>query len=177
MMFHSKTYHTWLNVIAVSIFTYLLTNDVEKIIVEGRPCHCLMHWEDFGNHCYRLFDTVVPFQTAQDKCNSFSRGTRTAQVASVLSAEENEFLGEYAKRIMGRKIGQWISLMYNDAVSEYTWLDGSPVVYTNWKTGYPNSTTTMACVKRTYTHVWVNWPCEKTKRFVCKILKRPFFIS
>ena len=176
-MGHLKTYHTWFTAIAVSFFTYSLTNNVERITVEGRPCHCLMHWEEFGNHCYRLFNTYVPFQTAQDKCNTFSRGTRIAQVATALSAEENEFLGEYAKRIMGRNIGQWISLTYNDEVGDFTWLDGSPVVYTNWQTGYPNLTATMACVKRKFNDKWVNWPCHKTKRFVCKILKRPLLIS
>ena len=167
------SFHSRLTDIAVAIFTYILINDVENITVAGKSCHCLTHWEEFGNHCYRLFDDGVPFQTAQVKCNSFSRGTRTAYVASALSAEENEFLGEYTKRIMGRNVGQWIGLKYNDDVGDYTWLDGSPVVYTNWQTGHHPNSTAMACVKRKGTHVWVTWPCEETKRFVCKISKRP----
>ena len=169
-----KLFRAWFATIVVPLLVYVY--GIQDISVEGKSCQCLANWVDFGNYCYRFIDEFLPFQTAQDKCNSFSRGTRTAQVATVLSEEENEFLGKYVAGLVGRTIGQWISLKYDEAVGEFVWTDGSMIEYTNWKAGFPNSTT-MACVKRRSTNYWVNWPCEYTKRFVCKILKRPLFIS
>ena len=169
-----KLFRTWFATVVV--FLHLSTNDTQDISVEGKSCQCLANWVDFGDYCYRFMNDTIPFQAAHDRCKSFSRGSRIAQVANVLSAEENAFLGEYVESIVGRRIGQWISMKYDEGVGDFVWTDGSVVEYTNWRPGFPNSTTS-ACVKRKLVNNWINWPCEYTKAFVCKILKRPLFVS
>ena len=105
-----KLFHTWYATIAVRLLVYILINGTQDIPVEGKSCQCLANWVDFGDYCYRFMNDTIPFQAAQDRCNSFSRGSRTAQVATVLSEEENEFLGEYVAGLVGRTIGLWISM-------------------------------------------------------------------
>ncbi|KAK0428970.1 hypothetical protein QR680_011113 [Steinernema hermaphroditum] len=56
--------------------------------------------------------------------------------------------------------------------SEYEWLNGEDVTYTNWATGQPRPTPTEQCALHLDTE-WVGTNCEDKHSFVCKKLTWP----
>jgi hypothetical protein len=81
-----------------------------------------------AGRCYERFVTALPWTAAQAACQALG-GT----LAKIESAQENA--------VLVGLIGQadhWIG--GTDAASEMTWVwyDGTPFVFTNWRSGEPN---------------------------------------
>ncbi len=141
----------------------------------GNSCHCPLHWEEFGNYCYIFIDRKIDYYKATQVCQRLSYGTRTARITSILSAEESQFIDDYMIKL-DKLTPIWIDLMYNG--TEYTWSDGSPFDYANWKSGYPETNPTDQCIQRVWsTKKWSAYDCSLTRRFLCKMQKRPWVLN
>jgi hypothetical protein len=67
-------------------------------------------------------------------------------------------------------IGARDPLMLNPASNAFVWLDGTPVISTNWALGEPDAQLNQFCVSKTSaapTGPWRDRPCDEEKAYVC----------
>ncbi|XP_047425524.1 macrophage mannose receptor 1 [Mugil cephalus] len=123
-------------------------------------------------HCYRLFHNVdwsmkKSWQTAHQDCVA-----RGANLVSIHSQEEEEFLSLYTKGT-----SKWIGLKHNPTEGGYSWSDGTPVSHTNWGPGEPNNHDDREdCVEMVSnfngTFSWWNdLNCDAHQDWICMIAK------
>uniref|UniRef100_A0A8D3A2G1 C-type lectin domain-containing protein n=1 Tax=Scophthalmus maximus TaxID=52904 RepID=A0A8D3A2G1_SCOMX len=88
-------------------------------------------WYEFGEFCYKPFGDRKTWHAHED---CVARG---ANLVSIHSQEEEEFLSVYSKAS-----SKWIAhLDPNEDHSDilgYSWSDGTPLSHTNWGRGEPN---------------------------------------
>ena len=113
-------------------------------LLPGGRCQeqCDAGWSRHGNNCYITETTSGLFKNWDDSqahCASLRPG---AQLASVHSAEENEFVTNLYKE-NGYPRGAWIGLEHlaasPDASLEFRWSDGTALDFTQWGEGQPNN--------------------------------------
>ncbi|XP_061589669.1 macrophage mannose receptor 1 [Cololabis saira] len=123
-------------------------------------------------NCYRLFHKVdwslkKSWGAANEDC--ISRG---ANLVSIHSQEEEEFLSLYSKAS-----SKWIGLKHNPTEGGYSWSDGTPLSHTNWGYGEPNNHEGREeCVEMVSsnngTHSWWNdLNCDAHQDWICMISK------
>ena len=133
---------------------------------------CTRPWVDFNRHCYMYVDSTLTFSEAEEFCLNASRAGRTAHLASITTAEENEFIYNLTRPYA---TGIWIGYKASALTGNmtYSWLDGSPSIFTAWV----NDTITYqegddCTIFRTKRAFWNPSGCGKRKQFVCKVLQR-----
>ncbi|CAJ0923646.1 unnamed protein product, partial [Mesorhabditis belari] len=85
---------------------------------------------------YKAFDQKMTFDEAVAYC-----GSRQSHLATIHSQEENNFVQKVAKSVNSFDFF-WIGLKRNpNKENVFEWMDGSPVDFTNWKPGEPDSNT------------------------------------
>lgn len=89
---------------------------------------------EFNGHYYYLFD--LESVTDADSTISYCNG-RNGYLATITSAEENDFLFQYMMSLGYENAYFGFSDRENEG--EWKWLNGEEVSYTNWHTGEPNS--------------------------------------
>ena len=94
-------------------------------ICEGPVCH---DWTVFNYSCYKFFDHPVQFDIADNNCLNHN-----GHVASINSMDENEFMTELVDKDIW--LGLTVGSVNDTAV--VSWLDTSPVTYTNWSGSDP----------------------------------------
>ncbi len=84
---------------------------------------------EFKGHFYKVFDTSLSWQEAEQKCIDMG-----GILASVKSEEVNNFLYKLSK-------GKCLWLGASDELEEgqWIWRDGSPMNYTNWASKEPDN--------------------------------------
>jgi len=101
---------------------------ISKRQAELRPTDSVEH----GGKSYKVFDEVLSWSKARDKCAEMG-----GQLATVNSAEENEFiLGLAAK---GANDSYWLGASDEAKEGEWVWTDGTPLKYNNWQKQQPNN--------------------------------------
>ncbi|KAM6975835.1 uncharacterized protein LKV04_015092 [Tautogolabrus adspersus] len=123
-------------------------------------------------HCYKLFHDVKWSQkkswgAANEDCVS-----RGANLVSIHSQEEEEFLALYSKGT-----SKWIGLKHNPTEGGYSWSDGTPLSHTNWGPGEPNNHEGREeCVEMvSSTNGTISWwndlNCDAHQDWICMITK------
>ncbi|XP_070695786.1 galactose-specific lectin nattectin-like [Pempheris klunzingeri] len=124
---------------------------------------CPEGWTRFGSRCFMFFHMSKPWTDAEHKCISVG-----GNLASVHSADENEFLRDLIERVSGYRRHTWIGGY--DAVRERTWMwtDGTSFDYKRWSIGEPNNLGTEHCIEMNWRgNYWNDSRCEHWKSFVC----------
>uniref|UniRef100_A0A914EA29 C-type lectin domain-containing protein n=1 Tax=Acrobeloides nanus TaxID=290746 RepID=A0A914EA29_9BILA len=118
------------------------TNATSSNCPTAAPKHvytCDSEWTFFSgsNACYKVHVENLTWSEAQQVCN-----TEGANLTSIHNDEENQFIIRITQTGMDvYDIGEpWIGLssLENDGIS-YTWVDGTPVDYTNWGPNRPGN--------------------------------------
>ncbi|XP_074546917.1 uncharacterized protein LOC141805663 [Halichoeres trimaculatus] len=123
-------------------------------------------------HCYKLFHNVEwsqkkSWEAANEDCVS-----RGANLASIHTQEEEQFLGQYSKGT-----SKWIGLKHNPTEGGYSWSDGTPLSHTNWGHGEPNNHEGREeCVEMVSTtngtvSWWNDLNCDAHQDWICRIPK------
>ncbi|XP_033627248.1 C-type mannose receptor 2-like [Asterias rubens] len=99
--------------------------------------YCPRSWLAFKDNCYLLVRETKNYHAAEQHCQSLSERGRPAHLVSILDEEENQFVAQYTKTVLGQYEVLWIGFNDLDVEGVYTWKDGSPVGYESWKPGYP----------------------------------------
>src|SRR5690606_38866370 len=97
---------------------------------------CDSTWTQGGivpNKCYKFVKDPQPYMTALKACQSFHEN---ATLLVIQSAFEN---AEYVQDSNANKNNYWIGYNCISDPYNYTWIDGSPVGYTDWEVGNPNN--------------------------------------
>lgn len=111
-------------------------------------------FDNFDQHCYKYVSTPLSFQNASDHCKDLHP---FAELVSVGYEQENDMLlNEYGSPI-------WIGL--HEVNNTWEWLNGDPLVYTNWE----NDNMTETCAGFINGSLWGDYDCNTTMNFVCKI--------
>ena len=119
-------------------------------------------WEDFGRHSYLLNEELLNWHDARKKCNE-----EKAELASVASSEENDFIVQVLKGINWA----WIGGNDLDVEMEFAWSDGSQWNFTMWYPGEPsggseNCVNIASSLSRR--GKWNDFKCNNVKESVCK---------
>ncbi|XP_072020400.1 macrophage mannose receptor 1-like [Amphiura filiformis] len=114
----------------------------------------------YFDSCFRVLTSPVGFNEAEAKCEADG-----ATLASVYDGYEQAFIETqmYANDLTSVWIG-----MSDDGSGQYRWLDGWPVLYTNWGNNEPTMRDGEGCVM-VRNAAWEDTQCETAKPFVCKI--------
>lgn len=112
---------------------------------------CPPLWTGFNGKCFRLFHDEVDFNVAETACRQFKLAKcsgddlATGHLASIHSAEEQEFLTELVKTSLPDLITTdwdpqvYIGMKVGNTNGDQSWTDGSPVDYDEWVSGEPNN--------------------------------------
>uniref|UniRef100_A0A8C6WES5 C-type lectin domain-containing protein n=1 Tax=Neogobius melanostomus TaxID=47308 RepID=A0A8C6WES5_9GOBI len=95
---------------------------------------CPVGWTLFGTRCFKFFDSTLTWMNAEKSCQSHG-----ANLVSIHSAEEHDFIVDLIKKATGEN--QWTWIGGHDAVVEkqWMWTDGSVWDYSNWLKGQPSN--------------------------------------
>nr|XP_012645813.1 low affinity immunoglobulin epsilon Fc receptor [Microcebus murinus] len=103
---------------------------VELQLSKGVTCNtCPEEWVHFQQKCYYFGEGAKKWLHAQYACEDVG-----GRLASIHGAEEQDFL---SKRASWK--GSWIGLQDLDREGQFTWMDGTPMDYSNWSPGEPNN--------------------------------------
>ncbi|XP_003803470.1 low affinity immunoglobulin epsilon Fc receptor [Otolemur garnettii] len=103
---------------------------IELKLSQGTTCKmCPKMWVYFQQKCYYFGEGAKKWLHAQYACEAMG-----GRLVSIHSREEQDFL---IKRADWK--GSWIGLQDLDREGQFTWMDGSPVSYSNWYPGEPNN--------------------------------------
>uniref|UniRef100_A0A4X2JUS3 C-type lectin domain-containing protein n=2 Tax=Vombatus ursinus TaxID=29139 RepID=A0A4X2JUS3_VOMUR len=112
-----------------------LQEEIEKLWTEfqranGSVCtNCPEDWQLFQKKCYFFGKESKTWSQAKFACINLQ-----GRLVSIKSKEEQAFLTQKASQK-----GSWIGLRDLDTEGEFTWVDGSPLTYSNWSPGEPNN--------------------------------------
>lgn len=103
----------------------------ERVKSDGAAFEPVSDFISFQGRLYRVFNAVLSWQDARKKCEEMGGSLATAN-GSLYSS----FLVGLAKK--GGREGYWLGATDEKTQGKWTWLDGSPVRYSNWNPGQPN---------------------------------------
>ncbi|XP_071764505.2 ladderlectin-like [Centroberyx gerrardi] len=126
---------------------------------------CPSGWFSYGSRCFVFQSFPRTWPEAEQHCLNFD-----ANLASIHSFGEYEFIQEMVRRSTGSFSRTWIG--GTDAVknSLWFWSDGSRFDFHLWASGEPtNYGNTEHCVEMNYggENYWNDWSCESQLPFVC----------
>ncbi|CAL2040800.1 unnamed protein product [Caenorhabditis brenneri] len=119
------------------------------------------HDKFIGTRCYSFVSKKHPYAAAEEYCRS--HGYSLATVDTAITAN---FLASTAATEFGSSIGQfWIGLSRKKDYSLFFWDDGTPVAYTNFEAGFPNTKNYVA--ENVKNGRWQTIAEHKELEFVC----------
>ncbi|XP_055750679.1 galactose-specific lectin nattectin-like [Salvelinus fontinalis] len=123
---------------------------------------CTMGWYDFNGRCYKYVATRLDWADAESYCV-----TQGANLASVHSEAEHQFIKILIKMFDPAEFYTWIGL--SDIVKEgrWMWTDGSKVDFTDWFKSDPDGGKAQNCVNTNYQTLWIDNECSEGYAFVC----------
>ncbi|BFZ22372.1 hypothetical protein BsWGS_25410 [Bradybaena similaris] len=132
----------------------------------GQMWGCTAGWYSYRGSCYKAINsaTGVDQKTASSICASSSV---QGALVSIINADENQFVFSLIPK--GYNSYTWIGLQ-DPVENSFTWVDGTPVQYTNWEPGEPNNNNNEDCVAMdTVNGKWNDIQCANAySLFVCK---------
>ncbi|XP_028281028.1 uncharacterized protein LOC114448325 [Parambassis ranga] len=132
-----------------------------------RPC--LDGWLHFQSKCLLIsksphYSGWRNWQSSQDHC----RQSR-AELVVIESQEEQEFINNHTERYHDERHGYWIGLSNKSPTEAWTWVDGSNVTVSFWKTQRAAS---MLCgLSLPHADPLANWHqegCSMKNRWICQ---------
>lgn len=133
---------------------------------------CPSTWVKFGHGCYG-FEPVVEkltFEKSREHC----RGqVNTSDVLTIENETENRFILEQLWSLGFLHQTLWLGMHFNIDTDSMTWVDGSPMDYTNWPNKGPNTKllTADSCVTtRVVDGAWHFSACTEQFGFICKTI-------
>ena len=124
--------------------------------------NCPSLWQGWGDDCYRLVTTLLPWQEARSACRDLG-----GELAAPRSLPENMFLANMALEV-DVYYHFWISC--SDLETQEEWkCDGheNGFSFSNWYTGFqyfPENRCVLVAASDT---VWFNAPCTNAQHSVC----------
>nr|XP_008113585.1 PREDICTED: C-type lectin BpLec [Anolis carolinensis] len=122
-----------------------------------------------GN-CYAYFDNKLTWREAEMECQSY--GSK-AHLASILSAEETDFIAKHISTYQHETSSVWMGLYDPRQTGKWNWSDGSIYNYMAWARGQPDFLHGPEyCVELnlfTGFKQWNNNNCKKMNTYICKI--------
>ncbi|RWS01995.1 ladderlectin-like protein [Dinothrombium tinctorium] len=101
----------------------------EPMIKDQDQYKCESGWHKYKNKCFYFIEELATAKQAFDRCKILN-----AQMATIHSAEENEFI-----RSIARNKYLWIgAVQSSNQFHSFVWIDGSEFNYTNWFLSDPN---------------------------------------
>ncbi|XP_035538129.1 secretory phospholipase A2 receptor isoform X1 [Morone saxatilis] len=133
---------------------------------------CPSTWVKFGQGCYS-FEPVVEKLTFDESREHCRQKVNTSNVLTIMSETENRFILEqlWSSGFLHHTV--WLGMYFNIDTDSMSWVDGSPMEYTNWpsKAPDPKLLTADSCVTtRVVDGVWHLSGCTERLGFVCKIV-------
>ncbi|XP_038078523.1 macrophage mannose receptor 1-like [Patiria miniata] len=129
------------------------------------PCPNKPNYHSDGVSCFRILTHNTTFSNAQGDCEEDG-----AYLASVGDAYEEAFIEMFMSYFGVDMV--WIG-MQREAMEQFEWLDGWPVQYTSWASGYPTGSGNLnRCVLMTH-QGWKNVNCYDAYPLVCKTTTAP----
>uniref|UniRef100_UPI003AAC87E2 ladderlectin-like n=1 Tax=Centroberyx gerrardi TaxID=166262 RepID=UPI003AAC87E2 len=95
---------------------------------------CALGWSPYGSRCFIFNNNPVNWVQAEQHCLTLG-----ANLASVHSLEEYEFIQEMVKGSSGGLPETWIGGSDNAQDRTWFWSDGSNFDYQHWNSGEPNN--------------------------------------
>ena len=120
---------------------------------------CAAGWTSFNVSCYRKYEVARAWSDARAACVA-----EGGDLASILSEEENTFVGAIAKGVV------WIGGTDGAFEGVWTWSDGSPWRYGKWAPGEPNDDTENCAMMYDASGDW-GWndgACHTSFHYICK---------
>ncbi|XP_064630845.1 uncharacterized protein LOC135489423 [Lineus longissimus] len=136
---------------------------------------CPKGWLQHLGACYFFSkaDRLITWTEADGKCKDMY-----AHLASVQDHDQHDFITYNLLTNWEwdwQNPGVYIGLTDQERDGRYTWTDGSPVSFTNWRPGQPDGSTLEGCSiieinSLSSGRYWQDIPCaiRKTKQFICK---------
>uniref|UniRef100_A0A671XU88 Phospholipase A2 receptor 1 n=1 Tax=Sparus aurata TaxID=8175 RepID=A0A671XU88_SPAAU len=131
---------------------------------------CPSTWVKFGQGCYN-FEPVVQkltFEEAREHCR---QKVNSSDVVTIESDNENRFVLEQLWSPGSLHHTVWLGMYFNIDTDSMSWVDGSPMDYTNWPSKAPDSKllTADTCVTtRVFDGAWHLSQCTERLGFICK---------
>ncbi|XP_077993136.1 lymphocyte antigen 75-like [Glandiceps talaboti] len=125
---------------------------------------CMPGFTHNGGNCYKVSPIHQSYQQAKTQCEGDG-----GRLTSVVDTYEQAYIDGLVFMI-GSPL--WIGMTYNEELSEYKWLDGQPVDYTNWAVDEPSGGPNDGCVQATL-NGWDDTNCVSTAGSVCKFYQGP----
>ena len=89
---------------------------------------------EFESHAYYVSDELATWLEARDMCTAAG-----GHLVCIGSAAENDFITALLPPYVGENTHVWIGFNDIDEEGNWVWVNGEPVVYTNWNAGEPNN--------------------------------------
>ncbi|XP_071507011.1 macrophage mannose receptor 1-like [Diadema antillarum] len=134
------------------------------------PGSCPDGWSSYGMNCYLFSEDIaerVSWPTAEYTCKQAG-----GNLASIHTKQENEWIRSHIKQEIS---DVWIGFEATPS-SSFAWTDNTPVDYTNWNPGEPNSNFLgdEDCAEMYLeTGRWNDLDCLSIQGYVCKTPKTP----
>lgn len=126
---------------------------------------CPYGWNTYKLGCYKVFMQPKTWTSARDACRAFSN----TNLVSMHDLAENNFV----RSLTNSSYDAWIGLNDRGTMSGHVWSDYSPVQFTNWGIGQPDSHSgQQPCVTIKSIGGWYDVVCFATRPYICK-MKRP----
>ncbi|XP_054771232.2 neurocan core protein-like [Lytechinus pictus] len=143
------------------------------------PCpwsqSCPDSWSNYQSNCYQYIHTSVHFSPALSSCRASVQSNCEADLVSIHSIRELEFLKQICETTPSNCDSQWIGLSRTAYSDPFAWTDKTPLNYTEWQNGEPTSIGpgyffSLFCVQMNMTSLeWVTTSCsEEVSSYTCK---------
>ncbi|XP_051782408.1 ladderlectin-like [Erpetoichthys calabaricus] len=112
---------------------------------------CPYFWEAFNGTCYTYFDQQLRYDDAKDVCRRAG-----GNLASVHSAEENQFILSLTGGYDGVFPYAWLGGLVDGDEGKWCWMDGSEFDFQNWAVDQPSQ------CSETYNNLVINYRDKQT---------------
>lgn len=126
-----------------------------------------MSWTRYQNSCYLSVSKPGNWTQAKEGCVS-----RNSQLVTIANDDENSFVATLATNF------SWIGVEWNDTISDYVWVDGSDIAFTNgwiskqqkksWCVGICDNLSSDLPSGSALAGSWYQDECVRLKSYVCE---------